>query len=407
MSTPALDVVLFGATGFVGRLTAEHLAQNAPAGARIGLAGRSVQRLMAVRDGLGPTAAEWPLVEVDASDGPALERLCARTRVVATTVGPYLKHGMPLAEACARSGTHYCDLTGETLFVRQVADRFHDVAAASGARITHACGFDSVPSDLGVLLLHLQAQADGAGDLEDTTLVVEQIRGGISGGTIDSMRTLVDEITRDAEKRRQLFDPYGLSPDRAAEPELGERDSVSVRREPELGGIWVAPFVMAPYNTRIVRRSNALQQWAYGRRFRYREVLSTGSSPLSPVVAGATALGTAAFGIGMALPPTRFVLDRLLPAPGEGPSEKTRTSGHFRVRVHTVTSTGARYDSVVSAQGDPGYAATAVMFGESALCLALDEDRLPDAAGVLTPATAMGSALVDRLRGAGMRLEVT
>lgn len=408
MSSPdtSLDVVVFGATGFVGRLTAEYLAEHAPPATGIGLAGRSLPKLMAVRDGLGERAADWPLIEADTSDSGSLDELVARTRAVATTVGPYLKYGLPLVEACARSGTHYCDLTGEVLFVREAADRFHEEAEGTGARIVTSCGFDSIPSDLGVLMLHQQVTKDGAGDLEDTTLVVEAMRGGVSGGTLDSMRGLIDTIRSDAAKRRVVLDPYSLSPDRQAEPELGERDRVAVRRDAELGGIWTAPFVMAPHNTRIVRRSNALLDWAYGRRFTYKEVMSTGKSPAAPVLAGATALGIAGFGLGMALPPTRFVLDRVLPSPGEGPSEKARESGHFRVRVHTRTSTGAAYEAVVAAKGDPGYAATAVMLGESALCLALDGDRLPDAAGVLTPATAMDGALVDRLRAAGFTMTV-
>jgi short subunit dehydrogenase-like uncharacterized protein len=399
-----LDVVVFGASGFVGRLTAEHLVRRAPDGVRIGLAGRSLSRLMAVRDALGERAAEWPLVVADSSDRAQVDALARRTRVVATTVGPYAKYGLPLVEACAAIGTHYADLTGEVTFVRAAADRAHEAARASGARVTVACGFDSVPSDLGVLLLHRQVQADGEGELEDTTLVLESARGGLSGGTLDSARGLVDELKRDSATRRLLADPYALSPDRAAEPDLGERDAAGVRRDAELGGIWTAPFVMAPFNTRVVRRSNALQGWAYGRRFRYREVMSTGRSPLAPVLAGGTAVGLAAFGFGMALPPTRFVLDRVLPAPGEGPSQKTVETGHFRVRVHTRTSSGARYDAVVAATGDPGYGATRVMLGQSAL--ALLQDDLPDAAGVLTPATAMGTALADRLRREGFTLEV-
>jgi short subunit dehydrogenase-like uncharacterized protein len=407
MTSPGadLDVVVLGATGFAGRLVAEHLARSAPEDTRIGLAGRSLQRLMAVRDGLGPSAGDWPLLVADTGDADSLRQLAAATRVVATTVGPYSRYGLPVVEACAVSGTHYCDLTGEVPFVRAAVDRFHEVARDSGARVVTACGFDSVPSDLAVLLLHQRAQADGAGDLEDTRLVVEDVRGGLSGGTLDSMRAVVDTITRDAEARRLVLDPYSLSPDRSAEPELGERDSVAVRRDPELG-VWTAPFVMASYNTRIVRRSNALQGWAYGRRFRYSEVMSTGRSPLAPVLAGATAVGMAGFGVGMAVPPTRWLLDRVLPSPGEGPSEHTRENGRFRVRVHTRTSTGARYECVVAAKGDPGYTATAVMLGQSALSLALDGDRLPDAAGVLTPATGIGAVLADRLRAEGFTVEV-
>jgi short subunit dehydrogenase-like uncharacterized protein len=407
VAAPDLDLVVFGASGFVGRLTAEHLARVAPDGVRIGLAGRSAQRLLAVRDALGDRAAEWPVVVADSSDPDSLAALVARTRVVATTVGPYTRYGLPLVEACARTATHYCDLAGEVLFVRQSADRFHDTARGTGARIVHACGFDSVPSDLAVLLLHERASADGAGQLEETTLVVESLRGGVSGGTVDSIRTVVDAVRSDPAERRIAFDPYALSPERAGEPELRERDSLGVRREAELGGIWTVPFAMGVYNTRIVRRSNALQGWAYGRRFRYREVMSTGHTAVAPVLAGAAAVGLAAFGLGMALPPTRVLLDRMLPGPGEGPGETTREKGHFRVRVHTVTSSGARYDAVVAAKGDPGYAATAVMLGQSALALTLDGDRLPDAAGVLTPATGLGHPLADRLRDCGFELSVT
>lgn len=399
--------MLYGATGFVGRLTAEHLAAVAPDGVRLGLAGRSRDKLAALRDELGPRAADWELIVADAGDVASLAALATSTRVVATTVGPYGKYDNGLAHACAEAGTDYCDLTGEVPFIRTSIDRSHDTAVASGARIVHACGFDSIPSDLGVLLLHEQVQADGEGDLEDTTLVVESLSGGISGGTLDSMRTVIDEITSDAAVRSLVLDPYSLSPDREAEPDLGERDGLGLGRSSELGGIWTAPFVMATFNTRIVRRSNALQGWSYGRAFRYSEVMGMGRSPLAPALALGTAAGIGSLGLGMALPPTRFVLDRVLPSPGQGPSKRVRDRGHFRVRVHTRTSTGARYDSVVAAKGDPGYAATAVMFGQSALCLALDSDRLPGGGGVLTPATGIGLPLVDRLRDRGLVLEVS
>ena len=163
---------------------------------------------------------------------------------------------------------------------------------------------------------------------------------------------------------------------------------------------------MGPFNTRIVRRSNALTGWAYGRRFRYREVMGVGRSPVAPLVAGSIAVGLGVGMAGMAFAPTRKLIDRFLPSPGEGPSQKARDNGHFRVEVVARTTTGARFTSTVAAKGDPGYAATAVMQGESALCLALDRDRLPERAGVLTPATAMGDALVDRLRAQGFELSV-
>jgi short subunit dehydrogenase-like uncharacterized protein len=213
-----------------------------------------------------------------------------------------------------------------------------------------------------------------------------------------------EEARASAERRRVVGDPYALSPDRSAEPDLGdERDLSWVRYDGELR-IWTGPFAMAGINTRVVRRSNALLGWAYGRRFRYREVTGFGASPAAPVLATSVSAALKAAEAGLAFGPSRAILARLLPAPGQGPSEKTRRTGFFRLQVHTRTSAGARYLGTIEAQGDPGYAATSVMLGEAALCLALDRDQLPDRAGVLTPATAMGAALADRLRAAGHTL---
>ncbi|NLU84972.1 saccharopine dehydrogenase NADP-binding domain-containing protein [Rhodococcus sp. HNM0569] len=401
------DIAIFGATGFVGRLLADYLARNAPAGLRIALAGRSRDKLEAVRDSLAGAAASWPIVLADSTDPDSLTALARASRVVATTVGPYAKYGKDLASACALEGTDYVDLTGEVLFARESIDANHEAARASGARIVHSCGFDSVPSDLGVHVLHAAVAADDAGELLDTTLVVSALRGGVSGGTIDSLRTQVVEAASDKRARALALDPYSLSPDRAAEPDLGRQSDVGVVKgtdiAPSVQG-WKAPFVMASYNTRVVRRTNALREWAYGRRFRYRETMSVGRSPLSPVLAGAVAGGLGVLVAGLAAKPTRALLDRVLPSPGDGPSEKTRRNGHFTMDLYTTTTTGTRYEARFRADGDPGYQATAVMLGESALGLALDHDALPDAAGVLTPATALGDVLVDRLRRQGFEI---
>ncbi len=231
----------------------------------------------------------------DSADRAALDALAARARVVATTVGPYARYGLPLAEACAAAGTHYADLTGEVLFVRDCVDACDEVAKRTGARIVNACGYDSIPSDLAVLQLHERVAADGAGELADCTLVATA-KGGFSGGTIDSARAQVDAVRRDPSRRRLLVDPYALSPDRDAEPDLGdERDSFAVFRNDDLGG-WLGPFVMASFNTRIVRRSNALQQWAYGRRFRYRELSAYGRGTAARSAAN---LVTAGLGLGL------------------------------------------------------------------------------------------------------------
>jgi short subunit dehydrogenase-like uncharacterized protein len=398
------DLVVYGATGFVGRLLAAYLAAAAPAGLRIALAGRSRSRLEQVRGELPAAARDWPLVEADSTDAASLAALAASTRVLATTVGPYLRHGLPVVEACARAGTHYADLTGEVLFVRRAIDATDAVARDTGARIVHACGYDSIPSDLSVLLLAERARADGAGGLHDVQLVATA-RGGVSGGTVDSVRAQFEELGRDTTARRVVGDPYALSPDRDAEPDTRQpRDAGPPSRTPD--GRWTAPFVMAPFNTRVVRRSNALQDWAYGRGLRYGEVMGCGWGIPGAAAATAITAALAGFAAAMSLPPTRSLLDRVLPDPGSGPGEQTRARGWFRMEVDATTGSGRRYRATAAGQGDPGYAATAVMLGETVLGLALDGDRLPDRAGSLTPATALGPVLVERLRAAGHTYEV-
>jgi len=401
-----LDVAVFGATGFAGRLVAEYLAQHAPEGIRIGLAGRSESRLAEVRTGLGAVAAQWPVIAADSGDSESLTRLARSARVVATTVGPYQPRGLALVGACAEAGTDYVDLSGEVLFERASADRYHEVAAASGARIVHGGGFDSIPSDLGVHTLYEAVQADDGGDLEDTTLVVTRLRGGFSGGTLASIIGQVDEVRGDPALRRKAADPYALSPDRAAEPDLGrQRDLMKVRHDADLG-MWTGPFLMASINTRVVRRSNALLDWAYGRSFRYQEVSGYGPGRAGFMRATTTTSALGALAAGLAYPRTRRLLvGRVLPGPGQGPSEKTRRNGRFRMEIRTRTSAGRRYQATVAAKGDPGYQATAVMMGEAVLTLVTERDRLPGRAGVLTPATALGTVLTDRLRAAGMTFE--
>ncbi|OFE17774.1 enoyl-ACP reductase [Humibacillus sp. DSM 29435] len=410
MTTRELDIVLYGATGFVGALTAAHLADHAGPNVKVALAGRSHARLEALRADLGAAAADWELVTVEASDSVGLGRMAARTTVVATTVGPYARYGKELVRACAEEGTHYADLTGEVLFVRWSLDEVAARAEETGARIVHACGFDSIPSDLGVLVTAERAANDGAGTLGETTLTVRSLRGGISGGTIDSGRQQAIIARDDAVARRTVNDPYGLSPRRSEEPVSSRRSGsgvlatlkrwVPVDRDAETGR-WTGPFIMAAFNTRIVRLSNTLTDWSYGRDFRYREVTDFGSSPVSPLMAGGMAVGLGAAVAGLAYRPTRAVLDRVLPKPGDGPTAEQRAAGRFRMEIRSTTTTGARYLTKVGADYDPGYNGTAVMLGEAALSLALDGDLLPERSGVLTPATAMGGVLVDRLRAHG------
>ncbi len=395
------DIVLFGATGFTGRLVAEYLAAHAPEGTRIALAGRNPEKLEAIRQGLPASARAWPLVTVDAGDAAAVGRLAESTRVVCTTVGPYAKYGMPLVAACARAGTHYCDLTGETQFMHDTIAAHHATAQASGARLVHTCGFDSIPSDLGVFVLH-----EALGPMTRATSVVEVLKGGISGGTVASMLNMAEELDANPSRRRVLGDPYALSPDRAAEPKLGrEGDQAGVRFD-DFVGQWTAPFVMAAVNTRVVRRSNALRGYPYGKAFRYAEVMGfkRGVGAFFKAASFTAGLGLLVGGAFLKL--TRPLVAGRLPKPGEGPSEASRRAGFLRVRIQGEAEDGRRLAVRVEGKGDPGYQLTALMLGQSALCLALDGDALPQAAGVLTPATGLGRALVNRLVAAGMTFAV-
>ena len=330
------DIVLYGATGFAGKLTAQYLAK-AGGDARIALAGRSQDKLLAVRETLGDKAQSWPLLTADASEPSTLNAMAARTQVVVTTVGPYLKYGLPLVAACAAAGTDYADLTGEAIFIRESIDLYHKQAFDTGARIVHSCGFDSIPSDLTVFALHRRAEQDHAGQLGDTNLVVRSLAGGVSGGTVASMIELMRTASSDPEARRVMSDPYTLTPDRAAEPELGAQPDIRWRRgreiAPELDGYWVGAFVMAVANTRIVRRSNALLDYAYGRRFEYAEQMSMGRSFVAPAAAAMATVGNAAT---MALGSRYFdrlpnkLVERIAPAPGaaraNAPANKGTTS---------------------------------------------------------------------------------
>lgn len=405
------DIVLYGATGFVGKLTAQYLA-NAGGQARIALAGRSTQKLLAVRESLGAAAGSWPLIEADAASPSTLNDMAARTRVVISTVGPYTKYGLPLVAACAAAGTDYADLTGETMFIRESIDLFHKEAADNGARIVHSCGFDSIPSDLTVYALYKRALADGAGELGETNFVLRGFAGGVSGGTAASMVEVMQTSSTDPEARRAMNDPYTLTTDRGAEPEFGHQSDTPWRRgrdiAPELDGLWTGAFAMGAPNARIVRRSNALLDWSYGRSFRYSENMSVGSSVVAPVAA---ALGTAANAAVLALGSRYFdklprgLVERVLPKPGTGPSERARDNGHYRVETYTTTSSGARYRATMAQQGDPGYKATSVLLGESGLALAFDRDTLSDLRGVLTPAASIGDALLARFPAAGVTME--
>jgi len=393
------DLVLFGATGFTGKLVAEYLLRKRVS-LKWAIAGRDRRKLEAL-------GVDVPILIADAGDLASLDAIAAQTRVVCTTVGPYARYGGPLVEACAKNGVDYCDLTGETHWIRRMIDAHHAQAIKSGARIVHCCGFDSIPSDLGTFMVQEHARATHGVPCSEVVFALGASSGGVSGGTVASMLNILDEAKRDREVRKILLDPYALNPE-------GERagpdgpDQRTVRFDDVLGQ-WTAPFVMAAINARIVRRSNALAGYPYGRDFRYREVMSFGRGPRALALATGVTAGLGAFFAASALPPTRAILERtFLPAPGEGPSEKTRERGFFRAEVVGTGRDGSgrefRVRGRIAGHGDPGYAATARMLAESALCLAGDARH--GGGGVLTPSTAMGERLLARLRAADMTFEV-
>lgn len=404
-STRDLDLVLFGATGFTGQLVAERLAAE-PSTLRWGLAGRSLPKLERVRASLAqrtPRCAELPLIVADASDAAALRAIAERTRVICSTVGPYMRYGLPLVAACAAAGTDYCDLTGEVPFIRSSIDRHLDTVKGSGARLLHACGFDSIPSDLGVFALHRYMSGRGQ-SLREARLFVRSAKGGVSGGTLATIVDLFAMGRADRTLRRMMVNPYALVPDDSdTRGRQNEPRSVSFDRE---AGQWTAPFVMSAVNTRVVHRSNALLGYPYGRDFRYAEYVGFGRGPRAAAMATAMMAGLAGFVLLSANDITRPMLARLLPQGGEGPSEEARQAGRWRVVLRGSTDAGSAAVAVlqISGEGDPGYASTARMLTEVALLLA-ETHGTGQSGGVYTPAAAFGQTLVERLARAGLRFE--
>lgn len=404
------DLVLMGATGFTGRLVAEYLLRaGEKEGLKWALAGRNEKKLQELKDQLGKGADALEIIVADSLDRESLEALARRTQVVCSTVGPYSKYGTPLVEACVQSGTDYCDLTGEAHWIRKIIDLLHDKAEKNQARIVHCCGFDSIPSDLGVLMMQRAAKRKYSRPAQSMKYFLARGRGGVSGGTLDSVATSMEEVGKNKKVARQMADPYGLNPESSPRGSDGGFQK-GVAYDRDIQG-WTAPFVMAVINEKIVRRSNALLENEYGQDFNYSEVSLMGSGVSGALKATGMTLSLGAFAGGMALAPTRRLLQRfVLPSPGEGPDEAAREAGYFNVKLFArgVDDEGKSFTlkGAVGADKDPGYGATAIMLGESALCLALDGEVTAARGGILTPAVAMGERLIERLKTAGMTFEV-
>ena len=403
MSNRSFDLVVFGATSFVGQILTRRLVERIGTDVEVrwAVAGRNAGKL---REVAAAADADVEQIIADAGDPDAMQSLAASTRVVASTVGPYALHGSPLVAAVAAAGTDYCDITGEAHWMRKMIDSHQEEASASGARIVHACGFDSIPSDLGVWFTQQQAIERFGSPCTSIALRVKTIKGGASGGTIASGLNMIEEMGNDPELRRTLANPYALAPENMRTGP--KQPNVTLPQFDPKSGEWIAPFMMAAANTRVVQRSHALLGRPWGDDFEYDEAMLVGGGPLGVIKGAAVAGGMAGFGAMAALAPTRKLLARFLPEPGEGPSENVREAGSFDLRLYGKTSAGDQIVTRVTGDRDPGYGSTAKMLAESALAF-LDLDHEQIGGGFWTPTTAFGNLLIDRLIDhAGMTFDV-
>lgn len=405
MSTPPYDLVVFGATGFVGKLICRYLATDPvhDAPVRWAIAGRDQAKLQALASSVSDQ--NIPIILADAADSSSMEALCKQTKVVISTVGPYNRYGEPLIAACAKLGTDYVDLCGEVLWLKEMLDRYQEQAERSGARLCPTAGFDAVPSDLGTWWLQQESQTIYDEYCGKVKLRVIGMHGGLSGGTIASMTDTTAAAAGCAHTAKALLDPYLLT---SPYPESPPRQALHTGpfKEAEVEG-WMAPFVMESINTRIVHRSHSLIDYAYGSDFRYDEAMLAGKGGKGWITGQAVAKGAAAFFAAASVSPVRKALHKIiLPKPGQGPSEKTQREGFFNIELWGSVDDLRSIKVRISAFEDPGYASTAKMLTQAALCLAFDQPQSKVPGGFWTPATALKEPYRQRLiKYAGLRFE--
>lgn len=397
------DVVLWGGTSFVGKLVAEHLHQTygVDGPIRWAIGGRNQRKLEDTRSRLGAGAEALPLFVGDAHDRQFLRSMVDSTKVVLTTVGPYALHGKELVEACAISGTDYCDLTGEIPFIQEMMDQHGTQAKASGARILNCCGVDSLPSDLGVWTLNEISKRKFGCGLAHVTNEVKSFMGKFSGGTIASLSGAHNAALRDKRVRNLLKNPYAICPVDARSGVV-QPDIDSVRRSDS--GAWLGPFFMAPVNTRVVHATNAHLEYPYGRDFTYDEGWDLGGRLAANVASFITRAFYGSYGYG----PIRSILNAtVLPKTGSGPSKDERGKGRFEFHFIARTRSADQLRLTVSGNRDPGYGASSRMIGEVAVCVACDLPKSALPGGVWTPGAAIAKKIIPRLVGkAGIKFDV-
>jgi short subunit dehydrogenase-like uncharacterized protein len=391
------DIVLWGATGFVGRRVAHHIAQRMTDGAtlRLALGGRDRAGLARLRAQLPEAGREAPLLVGDSHDAAFIDDLAARTRLVCSAVGPYAKYGTELVEACVRHGTDYSDISGETYWIRRMIDAHQADAERSGARLLHATGFDSVPSDMGVFALQREAEERSGRPCPRVRMRVKWMRGGLNGGTAASFLYRNEMGAEDADVWQVMDDPYCLNPEgQRRGPDRPTHQTMAAALDEGLAA-WTMPFVMAPINTRIVRRGNALRGYPYGEDFRYEEAMLTGGGTGGWIAASLGAFATRAFTRVLRFAMGRRLLSRVLPKPGQGPSEEVRRTGGFEMLFIGDLVDGGELRLGIRGEGDPNTESTSKLMAETALCLA--QDDIDVGGGFWTPASALGEALLKRL----------
>lgn len=387
------DVVVWGATGFTGRLVAEYLYDRYgdDPSLKWAMAGRNAAKLKKIRDQVADDSVA--MITADSDDEASLDAMTQRTKVILTTVGPYGKYGAKLVAACVKNRTHYCDLAGEVPWMRQMIDAHHEAAEANGTKIVHTCGFDSIPSDMGVFYTQKEAIKQSGQPAKMINMRVKAFKGEMSGGTYASLNDSVEKATRDKKQMAALMNPYSLNPEGEQEgPD--KRDLQSVVYD-KISKSWIYPFIMAGINTKVVRRSNALGGYPYGKDFQYDESVMSGDG-IPGRLKGISAASV--IGIVMLAKPGSMLkkaVDWYLPEPGEGPDEKARAAGFYNMRFYATLHDGSVAIGKVTGDMDPGYGSTSKMMAECGVCLAKDET--PEVSGVLTPSIAMGDALLKRL----------